>query len=172
MSPFFPHLWVPRPAGHFHIDGSWIDGWMDGCMDGRTGKDLVLFCLFLENYLIHHANYFWSPQNTFLSICGEKNSFCQKISHISEIFWIFDDFRKKYREISCIFTNYGGILVLHVLCFSLPPTPKNTHSPPNHPNPPNPQTPYDPLEVLIPSHTNITVTNNYVMVIVILFIKI
>ena len=67
-----------------------------------------------------------------------------------ENFWIFDDFRKNYREISCIFTNYRGILVLHVLCFSLPPNPKNTHSPPNHPYPPNPQTPYDPLEVLIP----------------------
>ena len=40
----------------------WIGGWMDGCMDGRTGKDLVLFCLFLENYLIYHANYFRYPR--------------------------------------------------------------------------------------------------------------
>ena len=41
---------------------------------------------------------------------------------------------------------------------------------PSVPNP-KPQTPYDPLGVLTPSHTNITVTNNYVMVIVILFFK-
>ena len=49
-----------------------------------------------------------------------------------------DDFRKNYKEISCILTDHGGSLVLHVLCYSLPPTP-NTHRPPNHPHPPTPK---------------------------------
>ena len=40
-------------------------------------------------------------------------------------FWILDDFRKKYMEISCILTNYSGSPVLQVLCFSLSPTPKH-----------------------------------------------
>ena len=43
-----------------------------------------------------------------------------------------------YVEISCILTDHGGSLVLHVLCYSLPPTP-NTHRPPNHPHPPTPK---------------------------------
>ena len=41
-------------------DGWWMgDGWMgDGWVMGRTF--IFLFYLFLENYLIYHANYFWS----------------------------------------------------------------------------------------------------------------
>ena len=71
---------------------------------------------------------------------------------------------------SCILTDYGGSIVLQVLCFSL----LNKHSPNTYRSftlsqPPNP---YDSLEVLISSYTNITVTNIYVMVVVILFIKI
>ena len=44
------------------IDG-WMDGWMgDGWMgDGWVGKDLFLFSLFLENYLINDANCFEAP---------------------------------------------------------------------------------------------------------------
>ena len=33
--------------------------WRTGGSVGRTF--IFLFCLFLENYLIYHANYFWSP---------------------------------------------------------------------------------------------------------------
>ena len=177
MLSFYFRNGVPGAPADF-IDG-WM-GWMGG-MDGWMGWVGFIFFGFVyfsktTSYIILIVS---GPLRRHFQVCFVKKwkkikklNFVKKFRTFRKIFGFLTIFEKKYREISCIFTNYGGILVLHVLCFSLPPTPKNTHSPPNHPYPPNPQTPYDPLEVLIPSHTNITVTNNYVMVIVILFIKI
>ena len=35
---------------------------MGGSVGGSVGRTLIFcFCLFLKNYLIYHANYFWSP---------------------------------------------------------------------------------------------------------------
>ena len=53
--PFHQNLRVPRPSGHFHIDGwmGWMDG-MDGWMDGWVGLLFFGFVYFSKttSYII------------------------------------------------------------------------------------------------------------------------
>ena len=93
MSPFHLHLRVPRPSGHFHIDG-W-DG-MDGMgWDGWDGRS-TFFGPYLENYFIIFLNCFRSLKYLFLHIfwnIREKKSECsffQKISSKSGVDFFLD----------------------------------------------------------------------------------
>ena len=54
----------------------------------------------------------------------KKNNFVKKFRTFRKIYEFLMIFEKK-GEISCILTDYGGSLVLHVMYFSLPPTPKH-----------------------------------------------